>query len=337
MELYFLNDSFTLIDGPVDEFTSVIWRERYYECGSFEICFPRRIISRLDGVSYIRSGEGDGYKCGKIEYIKTDTDEGVKVGGHLLESLLDARVISGRGYYSGSVSSAVTSVVSSNLRQCGVVMSDNSVQISGVGVFGYAWSMLSGWVRRVLKPYGASYKIVLDMDTLTPTFSIIRGRDLSTGSTTLQSGENPVVFSSSFENIHSIGMTKRIGTSKNVVYVEGGDGTVITVDHSSGGVTRELYVKADDILPEDFDDTTSYTSALNVRGSEEIAKYKNTLSVTAESDTSSLPVYGVDYVLGDICDVCDTECGISQSARLTEVETVWQDGERFVYPVFGER
>lgn len=354
MELYFLNEDFSLIDGPIDEMTSVKWRERYFSCGSFEVRFPRSILPRLEGVSYIRSGAEHGtVKCGRIEYIETDTDGGCVAGGRLLESVLDSRVVRGRGYIEGTLSNAVTSVVAANLRDCGVEISPDSLAFAPLmsyeGVFGYGWSVLSTWVRRVLRPYGASYKIELDIQLSKPIFRLVRGAYRSTrssnssnlnrsaDSTELAAGGRPVVFSASFENIGSVGVTRRFDCTKNVVYVEGTDGTVVTVDKSGGDPVRELHVTAEDIFRDDYDTFDLYKAALAQLGEEEMAKYPDGFFVTAQCDASALPVYGEDYFLGDICDVSDDESGISVEMRLTEVETVWECGIVSVYPKFGER
>ena len=124
---------------------------------------------------------------------------------------------------------------------------------------------------------------------------------------------------------------------KNAAYVEGADGTVVLTDHSGGSDRRELYRKAADIAPGNYGSTEEYTLALRRRGEELLASRTPATSVSAECDANALPVYGEDYRIGDICDVADDGLGLSYSLRLTAVDTVWEDGAKTVYPVFGEQ
>lgn len=253
------------------------------------------------------------------------------MGGSLLEVLIADRIIEGNGVFSGTVISAVKAAVSANLRDCGVTVGSGE-NISTSVSLPYSWDNLSEWVYSVLKPYGASYTVKLDDGTGRPVFKIAKGKDRTLD------GDAPqkAVFSTSFGNVASIRMQKNAGEMKNVAYVKGSDGTVVTVDKAGSGQKREIYVSAGDIAPGGFDSTAKYTAALEKRGEEILAKYPEGFCVNAECAVDSLPRYGKEYSLGDICDVADERLGLSFGMMLTAVDSVWENGVLTVFPMFGE-
>ncbi len=333
MDMYFLNEDFSILDGPIEEFTSIVWSERYFEAGTFTLHFPRSLFDRASRAVYVKStAEDGGIICGRVEYLITD-DGDCEMGGHLLEIMLSDRVISGRGRYIGTVSEAVQSAVIANLRGCGISVAEDSAEISESAALSFEWDNLSDWLYSVLRPYGASYTVRLDSETNIPMFRIVRGQDRSTEG---DAGEHRAVFSSSFGNITSLVFEKNSEEMKNVAYIEGSDGISVTVDKSGGGRKREIYKKAGDISPSGFSSTDEYMTALTRRGEELLAKYPEAVCVGAECDSEALPRYGIDYSLGDVCDVADDEFGLAFGLRLTAVDTVFENGRKSVHPSFGD-
>ena len=323
-ELYFLDEQFCVIDGPIEDMTSVVFSERYFEPGTFTFHFPREIAGRAADAVYVRSGVNPSGRifCGRIEYLHTDTGGDCEMGGHLLECLMDDRVLTG-GSWTGTVTDAILAAVKDNLRESPVAIADNHAVISDSVTLTADWETLSDWMTRILRPYGASYRIELSENDI-PELSIVRGNTL----------EN-VIFSASFGNIFSIESKHSSAAMKNAVYVEGSDGTVVSADLSGGKARREMYKKASDLAPGKFADEAEYRQALLRRGYEILAGYPEKFEVSAEIDGNALPVYGRDYSLGDICSVVDEELGVRLSLRLTQVDWVSENGTASVYPVFG--
>lgn len=331
-ELYFLDEAFRLIEGPVEDMTSVVWSERYFEPGTFTFHFPRETVKRIAGASYVRSGKnaaGDVF-CGRIEYLRTDTDGDCEMGGHMLECLLGDRVVHGGQTWTGALTDAVLAAVRDNLRGSPVKIGAEHVRIGDGVTLTSDWEPLSGWLYATLRPCGASYRVRLD-ETDTPVLSLVMGRDLSTGAC-----DQPVIFSASFGNIFSIEMETDTAGMKNTAYIEGNDGTIVCADLTDGGEKREIYKKAADLGPDGFASAEEYEAALLRRGHELLAKHAADTAVTAEIDADALPVYGTDYSLGDLCDVVDEELGIRRTMRLTRVDWVAENGRVAVYPGFGE-
>ncbi len=323
-ELYFLDKSFRIVEGPVEDMTSVVWSERYFEPGIFTFHFPRELVKRIGGASYVRSGMNSAGQmfCGRIEYLRADTDGDCEMGGHFLECLLSDRVLMS-GVWSGTVTEAVLGAVENNLRQSPVIIGGTHALLTDAVTLTAGWEEMGDWLYAALRPYGASYRVILNEDDV-PEFCIVQGETRS-----------GVIFSASFGNIFSIETKQDSAEMKNAVYVEGRDGTVVCADSSGGSDVREMHIKAADIDPDSFETEDAYRTALLRRGYEILAKHPAEFAVRAEIDGDALPVYGVDYHLGDVCDVVDEELGVQIALRLTQVDWVSENGRTSVYPVFG--
>ncbi len=323
-ELYFLDENFQIMDGPIEDMTSVVFSERYFDTGTFTIHFPAELAKRASGAVYVRSGANPSGQifCGRIEYLHADSNGDCEMGGHLLECLLNDRVLTG-GPWSGTVTEALLAAVEDNLRLSPVRIGTDHASLTDTVTLTADWESLSDWIHRILRPGGASYRVTLGEDDV-PEFRIVKGAEL----------EN-VIFSASFGNIFSIESKYNSAAMKNAVYVEGSDGTVVLADLSAGGGVREMHKKAADISPGKFGSEEDYRQALLRRGYEILAGYPEKFEVSAEIDSGALPVYGKDYRLGDVCSVVDEELGVELPLRLTQVDWVSENGTTSVYPVFG--
>lgn len=335
MEIYFLDADFAVCGGPYDELRSVCFSEKYFSCGSFTLHMPRELFREASEAVYVRTGFSEsGVKCGRIEYVLADEDGGCEVGGIMLEGILGDRVLMGKGCISGTVTEAVIGAVSENLRGCGVTVGE-CAELDDEAVLTYEWDNLSDWLYSVLRPYGASYRITLDGGTNRPVFGIVRGTDRSTPDEGGAYNPWQAVFSTSFGNLLSAAYSRSTLEMKNVVYVEGPDGTVIRAGEDAGGL-REMHKRVTDVDPADFDTDEKYRAALLARGSEILAKHRAAVTVEAAADPEVDPEYGRDYSLGDICDVADAELELSFGVRLVAVDEVWESGSFMRYPYFGD-
>ena len=330
MELYFLNMNYKVIAGPIDEFTSAVWKEKYYEVGNDTIHLPKKFSQVARSAEYIRtdfnsSGE---CKCGRVDTVKISTgDDGeCEVRGVLLEGLLSNCLVYRRGEVSGSVSECALGVLEDNMRSMPFeIDAENSDVISDECVLTWEWDLLSDWLYGVLRPYGASYEVKLHAGDEKPKFRIVKGEDKSLSA----------VFSTSYGNIISLEYAKETGKHYNFAFIEGGDGSISVVSKFSVD-RREVYKSAKEISPDKYDTDEDYRKALRQKGEEEIARYPVSITLAIEAAEGVPPYYGEDYALGDICGVSDGELGIKTVLRLTSVDTVCEGGRVTVYPYFGE-
>ena len=86
----------------------------------------------------------------------------------------------------------------------------------------------------------------------------------------------------------------------------------------------------------DYEVFADYTDALRERGKAYLAAYGGEIvRVDGGAEPDTLPEYGVDYALGDLCTV--RTAAYSGTVRLTAIDVVTENGVRRVYPYFGIR
>lgn len=158
-------------------------------------------------------------------------------------------------------------------------------------------------------------------------FEAYQGRDLSKD----QSANPRVVLTDA--SLLSPTYTWDSSIHKNLAYVYT-DTQVLKVDSSNGEERRELWVNGNDINPEDYPTTAAYTAALIQRGIDRLAELP-----IAESFESGLQAtangYKTAWDLGDIVTVRMTRWNKTASARVTEVEEIYEGGTAEIIPVLG--
>ncbi len=110
MDLYITNPKFELV-GVIDSYTSLIWTERYNNCGDFEIMISAndKNVDILQNGYYIKRTDTD--RVGIIETKTTQTNEEtgdyIIVSGRMLESILDRRIVWQHTTLNGSINESV--------------------------------------------------------------------------------------------------------------------------------------------------------------------------------------------------------------------------------------
>ena len=121
------------------------------------------------------------------------------------------------------------------------------------------------------------------------------------------------------------------------VYVTGADRvTVSVVREGAEAPYRDARIEAADMESADYEVFADYTDALRERGRAYLAAYGGEIvRVDGGAEPDTLPAYGVDYALGDLCTV--RTAAYSGTVRLTAIDMVSENGVRRVYPYFGIR
>lgn len=351
MELLILDKEFNN-SNALDIFESLIWTDRYFECGDFELYMPAdsEILKMLPQGYYLYLKESEHIMIVEDVEIETDTEEGahLKITGRSLESLLDRRIIWGQKVLSGNLQEGIKTLLNENV----ISPSDENRKINNF-IFRdstdpnvtklnldaqYYGDNLYDVIVDICKSSGIGFKITLEDKTM--VFSLYCGIDHSY----TQIVHPYVIFSPGFDNLMNSNYIESIKTLKNVTLVAGegeGPGRKTTTVYSdstqpSGFDRRELFTDASGISQktEDGDLTDEeYLSQLSQKGTEELSNNKETKSFEGELDISATYTYDEDYSLGDIVQA-ENEFGNEERCRITEfIRSQDENGTDF-YPTF---
>lgn len=351
MELLVLDTEFKS-SATLDIFESLIWTDRYFECGDFEIYTPAEseTMKMLPKGYYLYLKESEHIMIIEDVEIETDAEEGahLKITGRSLESILDRRIIWGQVILSGSLQDGIKKLLNENA----ISPSDENrkipnfsfeestdVRIKALTLEAqYYGDNLYDAIVDICKNVGVGFKIVLNGTNL--VFSLYMGDDRSYSQT-----ENPyVVFSPGFDNLMNSNYIESTRTLKNVTLVagegEGSDRKTTTVylgsSAASGLDRRELFTDASGVSQTVEGGTlsdTEYLSQLAQKGNEELSNNTETISFEGEVDISATYTYDEDYFLGDVVQV-GNEFGNSARCRITEFVRSQDETGNEYYPTF---
>ena len=96
MDLTVLNTNLEAV-GIVDSFISLIWTQRYFEAGDFELCLPMdtSLLEVLKEDYYVVNSESESVMIIEDIEITTDAEDGERliITGRSLEQLLSRRIV----------------------------------------------------------------------------------------------------------------------------------------------------------------------------------------------------------------------------------------------------
>ena len=349
MELLVLNTSFEPI-AVIDTYNSLIWTDRYNECGDFEICFnmDESLFDyiQIDNYLWLKYSE----HCMIIEdiQINSDVEEGntLVVTGRSLESILERRIIWGQQIFSGNFQDAIETMLNNNVispsisaRQIPnfIFVRSTDESITNLAIDNqYTGDNLYDVIKGLCEENKIGFKIVLTDDNLF-AFSLYAGIDRSYNQT-----EHPyVIFSPNFENIINSNYLSSNTNLRNVALVAGeGEGASrkTTIVGSGSGISRrELFINASDISSDTDSGTLSdaeYLAQLKTKGLKELSTHIATTAFEGEVDTTKLFKYGEDFFIGDIVQIAN-EYGNEGSAYISElIISNSEEGLPIYYPTF---
>ena len=318
-ELYFLDAALSVTAGPIDDFVSLVWVERYGACGSFSLVLPMRgeISAAALSSSYleVRGRRGLG-RVEKIAYTGGSGDGTMTVSGRLAESLLADRIIPRGTVVSGPICAALEAVVSANACEAAGERAIPHLTVREVPAFCDDGGMplmledhvngrqLDEWLYEVLGGYGASYRIDPDYAAGKLVFSLCRGLDR----TQAQRENSFAVFSASFASAGTFDFLSDSTDHRNFAFIAGeGEGearVMLTLDvrRDPDEPLRELYVDARDLRSDDGGSKMSaeaYRNLLLSRGRERLQQHAAVLRVSgsaaayiAQEGGAAVPAWG---------------------------------------------
>jgi len=244
--------------GIIDNYTSLIWADRYYEKGDCEVYMPATIkaLNTLTKGDYLI--KSDSPMVCIIDKIEIDTD--VENGNYLIvtgtdsKGLLDRRVVWNTISIDGNVEAAVRAMVNNALGDTDIperkLLKANGQRLlylgasQGLGEVAteqVSYKNIGEKVREYCKKYKWGYKVYEQNGAL--YFTLYRGQDKS----------DSVVFSNEYENLLSSTYLEDYTKIANVALVagegEGAERARMTSGNSDYASTDryEIYVDAKDI------------------------------------------------------------------------------------------
>lgn len=355
MELLIMDENFAGV-STLDIFESLIWTDRYYACGDFEIYMPcsEKMLSTLKQDMYLYLRESEHVMIIEDIQIDTDVEDGahLTVTGRSLESILDRRVIWNLTTLSGGLQAGIKQLLNENAispsdpaRQIQNLVFEDSTdpKITNLSLNAqYYGENLYDVICEVCESNEIGFKITLN-DSNQMVFSLYAGTDRSYEQT-----ENPyVIFSPGFDNLLNSNYISSKKTLKTVTMItgegEGSDKKKAVAECSNGAGSglnrREMHTDASGISQTDGENTISdeaYTALLQRQGIDELAQNTRTESFEGEVSSGRTYTYGTDYFMGDIVQNVN-EFNIEATSRVTEYIMSQDESGIERYPTFTSR
>lgn len=349
----------------IDTYESLIWTDRYYGYGDFELYLPfnSNIINTIYQDYYLQINDSNATMIVESIKITTDSESGnhIIITGRSLESILERRVIWPQITVKGTIYQAMKTFINdaiinptkTKFKQDTYIKRkiDNfifedcldpeilSIKLEPTEFTGdVLYDVILDWCQSneigfdVILYENYEYNGELLHNQF--VFRLYKGLDR----TYEQSENRLIVFSPDYDNIISTDYTDDTSPWRNYAIVAGeGESTqrevVIYGDLNSSGLGhRELYVDARDIQSAELEQM-SYKEALELRGAEKLNECLKTIEFFGEVDAKRQFIYGIDFGMGDIVEITN-EYGIQGAARV--IEYIHNDSESgtSAYPTF---
>lgn len=346
MDLQIYSEDFKLL-GIVDTASSIIWTNRFRQCGDFEIYIPTsadmlellqedRLVGRYD----------DDMLC-VIEKVVAATDEEngdyMTVTGRCVRSFLDRRIVWDQTALSGTVENVLRRLVTDAFISPAIAERKYD-KLTLAEAHGYTETVAIQYtgdniltaIEELCAAYNYGFKITLEGGMLVVDFYKATDRSAD------QSDNIPVVFSEEYDNLTASTYTRDKTNYKSIALVAGeGEGsarrrtTVARPTDQSGLHRRELFVDAKDISSNDGEITDSdYMAQLSERGKTSLSEAALIESMEGTVEPRQMYTYGKDYHIGDTVSTI-TKYGIRAIAQVLEVVEVWDENGYTCTPTFG--
>lgn len=344
MNIYVLNKQLDIV-AVVDAYKSIIWTNRYYECGDFELYLsatPSLIYDLREDYILVREDREDNGMVIENIKIKTDVEEGnyLTVSGRCLKSILYRRIIWEQTQVKADIEECISILIDKNIinpvdtnRKIENVKLGNMIATKTELSAQYTGDNLGETITSICQSFGLGWDISLNMEQKTFTFTLNSGVDRS-----YNQKENPwVIFSSEYDNLLSTEYTFSKQNYGNVTKVAGeGEGLArkyTTVGNASGLERYEIYTDARDISTNDGQVTEEqYNEQLTEKGKEQLAESVKTENFSGEV-LQYQHEYEKDYFLGDIVEVVN-EYEMSAVSRIIEVIESEDESGNYTIPTF---
>lgn len=346
MDLWIYSEDYKAL-GIVDTATSIVWANRFRQCGDFEISVPATPamldLLQLDRV-VVRPGDEMACIIEKLEII-TDEETGDQLlaSGRCLRSILDRRIIWDQTVLSGTLENALRRLITEAFISP-TIEARKYDKLSLAEAHGYTEKVSTQYtgtnlleaVEELCAAYNYGFKVTLQDGGLVLDF--YKGVDRSINQTTYPR----VVFSEEYDNLTASTYVADKTEYKSVALVAGeGEGearrrTIVQRSVDLEGLhRREFFVDARDISSnEGAISDADYTAQLADRGRTSMSEAALVQSVAGTIEPLLMYTYGADYALGDVVTAI-TKHGLQTDTQVLEVVESWDDTGYVCTPTFG--
>lgn len=314
--------------------SSIQWNRKYYEFGDFSIVIPSSQFDKEAKYIY-RTDRKELGMINKKSY--DDSTLQTTLSGYFIEKKLDDKVIFPVFNGSGEITSVCSNIFNTYKEDLPIGIQEAIMMATGEKIdIQITGEELGTKLYSVLQTQEMSYKIDYDFITNDLKLNFYKGLDRTQD----QYDNNFVTFSKTFDNISSVQADIDDSNYKNYFIVAGGEEGVNRVieyvDLSNGGYKKKCFIDARDLQQQEGQSLDDYKLELRQRGLEKAQDYLDVKNMTVNPVTSSY-VYGVDYDLGDKCDIIINELGILMQIRIIAVYETIENGETSIELEFGDK
>lgn len=338
-----LNKSLEAI-GEIDDYSSLIWTSRYYQCGDFEIVVPidSSHIDLLQKDFYVVRDDDE--NAGIIEDIQIERNEDQKeqmiVTGRFLPSILSRRIIATQTQLYGTVSAGVANLINDAIINPSIpARKIENFTISPTAFpeileAQYTGKNLLTTIEDICQSNHIGFKTVFRDKKF--YFGLYKGVDRSYNQST-----NPrVIFSDEYDNLLSSTYVQTSSSQVTDVLVAGeGEGLDrkmlwVSKENPTGLDRYEYFHDQRNMSTNDGNITDEeYTQQMKEEGLEQITTMTQVFDGTVYFDNIK---FRDDVYLGDIIVIENKKWGIYINSRLIEViESVDESGVYQILPTFG--
>lgn len=334
MELLILNPSFNII-AVLDVFESLIWTDRYYDCGDFEIYtqISDDNFANLQPGNYIYSIDSENTMIIEDREIKMESDESSKmmIKGRSLESILKRRIVWDAIILNGNFQNNIETLLNQN-----TINPTISARTIPNMEFGHSLNSnitaltidaqlnkenLYDAIKNLCETKDLGFRIRLNNSLSGLVFELYSFEDRSY----TQSVNSYVVFSRNFENLISSNYSDTSSESKNITLIEGIDQNDLPITMIIGSGTgierREIYTDAKDLSWE-IDGVAvleaEFLLHMTQKGLETLASKTIDISLECEVDVTKMFKYREDFFIGDIVQLV-SDFNVQGRARIIEM------------------
>ena len=345
MDLLLLDKNFQIC-GIIDDFASLVWNRKYYECGSFTLQTKLEKYNDIKNAKYIYCK--DFVETGVIEAIKIqDSNNIVETSGRFLESILSKRVINTTKSFKNKTTEDIVRSLITDLAINDTTRKIDKLKLGEIQGLGTSRTVqmtgdnLLTKIYELCKEDELSIRVRYDFDNNEIVADVWQGLDR----VDTQNINTWAIFSKNFENVTDSTYNTDETKYCNFAYVEGEvedkDGNKqrksTTIDRIKEGEERiELYVDARDLQKDEDTTDSEYMEMLKERGIEKLNENNKVEEASFSIDPYSNLIYKTDFDLGDKVVYKNAELGFNIENRIVEISEAYENGDRTIDITFGD-